>query len=174
MKRHIWENSMNDPDPPATYPNPRGDNAWDNDAVHWLLEHADVSDAFDRHNLMECARRQPKRLEEDLDRVILAARLCERHGVQQVQVFDQRIGKTVWRLRRTDPEAPIYPTSDGANLNGAQMTVSHDDRDAARRLLDLIPEYEAELVASGKKGSTVFTYVDRAERFLRRVANDGM
>src|SRR4051812_26226641 len=94
---------------PARYPNPRGDNAWDNDAVHWLLEHPDVAEHFDRHNLMECARRQPKRLENDLDRVILAAKLCERYGVVQVQVSDSSIGKTVWRLRRTDPNAPEYP-----------------------------------------------------------------
>src|SRR5687768_5433818 len=94
---------------PTRYPNPRGDNAWDNDAVHWLLTHADVSSHFDRGSLMECARRQAKRLENELDRVILAAKLCERHGVEQLQVADRKIGKVVWRLRRTDPDAPEYP-----------------------------------------------------------------
>src|SRR4051794_1274861 len=73
---------------PDTYENPKGDNPWDNDAVQWLLTHEDVAAEFDRHNLMECARRQKKRLETDLNRVIGAAQLCERHGVHQVQVFD--------------------------------------------------------------------------------------
>lgn len=154
---------------PNHYPNPRGDNPFDNDAVHWLLEHADVSAQFDRHNLMECARRQPKRLENDVDRVILAARLCERHGVLQVQVFDAKIGKTVWRLQRTDPGAPIYPDYSKASEDTSTMTVTGDDRAAAQRLVLLLPDYEAELRASGKSPKTVFTYVDRAERFLRRV-----
>ena len=155
---------------PDRYPNPRGDNAWDNDAAHWLLEHEDVTEHFDRHNLMECARRQRKRLENDLDRVILAAQLCERHGVVQVEVFDRSIGKTVWRLQRTDPDAPEYPDYGAVtNLNHA-MGISAEDSVAAERLLQLIPDYEAELRANGKAANTIFTYVDRAERFLRRVS----
>lgn len=156
---------------PTTYENPRGDNPWDNDAVHWLLEHPDVAAEFDKHNLMECARRQPKRLETDLDRVILAAQLCERHGVRQVRTFDRRIGKEVWRLRRTDPDAPEYP-DDGKEAASQlePMQTSQEDRAAAERLLRLLPAYEAELRADGKASKTVFTYVDRTERFLRRVA----
>jgi hypothetical protein len=156
---------------PTKFPNPRGDNPWDNDAVYWLLTHDDVAERFDRHNLMECARRQPKRLEDDLDRVILAAQLCERHGVQQVQVFDGKIGKTVWRLHRTDVDAPEYPEYEAKSGGPTRMEVDADDRAAARRLLALLGDYEAELKASGKASNTVFTYVDRTERFLRRVAN---
>ncbi len=157
--------------PPETYPNPRNDNAWDNDAVHWLLAHSDVAAAFERGDLFECARRQPKRLENDLDQVILAAKLCERHGVEQLQVFDSRIGKTIWRLRRTDPEAPEYPDYDAmSEPNDLGMAIQDEDRAAAGRLLGLIGAYEAELKAAGKTSSTVFTYVDRAERFLKRVA----
>ncbi len=155
---------------PDTYPNPRGDNAWDNDAVHWLLEHPDVSAVFTRHDLAECTRRQPKRLENDLDNVILAAKICERYGVDQIQVVDRAIGKTVWRLRRTDPDAPEYPPYGEASAATTQMVTTSDDVAAANRLLRLVPEYAAELTASGKSPNTVFTYTDRAERFLRRVA----
>lgn len=159
-------------EPPDRYPNPRNDNAWDNDAVHWMLEHLDVADTFERGDLFECARRQPKRLENDLDNVILAAKLCERHGVQQLQVFDSRIGKTIWRLRRTDPDAPEYPDYDSKEgPTAARMTVDAHDRAAADRLLRLLGQYETELKASGKASNTVFTYVDRAQRFLRRVAD---
>jgi hypothetical protein len=155
---------------PVTYPNPRNDNPWDNDAVHWLLEHPGVAAHFDRGDLFECARRQPKRLESDLDRVILAAHLCGRYGVEQVQVFDPKLGKSIWRLRRTDPAAPEYPDYDAMALPPRpELVIDDDDRAAATRLLRLLVPYEAELKASGKTASTVFTYVDRAERFLRRV-----
>jgi hypothetical protein len=50
------------------------------------------------------------------------------------------------------------------------MQVAAEDVAAAQRLLGLISAYDAELRASGKAPNTVFTYVDRAERFLRRVA----
>lgn len=156
------------PIPPDTYENPKRDNPWDNDAVQWLLTHEDVSAEFDRHNLMECARRQKKRIETDLDRVIRAAQLCERHGVHQVQVFDRSIGKSVWRLRRTDPAAPAYP-ADEPDLE--RMTVTAAEARAAQLLLSLLPDYQSELESSGKTMSTIFTYVDRAERFLRRVAS---
>lgn len=157
------------PPPPDTYPNPRNDDPWDNDAIHWLLEHEDVAAAFTRHNLFECARRQPRRMEDDLENVILAAKICERYGVEQVEVFDQRIGKRIWRLRRTDPGAPEYP--DYSQTQGsASLEVTSEDREAARRLLRLLGAYEAALQASGKSKNTVFTYVDRAERFLKRVA----
>lgn len=83
--------------PPDTYPNPRGDNAWDNDAVQWLLTHDDVAAQFDRANLMECARRQPRRLENDLDRVILAANLSGLHGVEQIEDY---LPNESWSWRR--------------------------------------------------------------------------
>lgn len=157
------------PPPPDTYPNPRNDDPWDNDAIHWLLEHEDVASAFTRHNLFECARRQPRRLEEDLDNVILAAKFCERHGVEQVEVLDQRIGKQIWRLRRTDADAPEYPDYTRSEGSTA-FKVTAEDQAAAERLLGVLGSYEAELTASGKSKNTVFTYVDRAERFLKRVA----
>ena len=159
---------------PDRYPNPRNDNAWDNDAVYWLLEHADVAERFERGDLLECARRQPKRVETDIDRVIMAARLCERYGIDQVQIFDPKLGKSIWRLRRRDPDAPEYPDYDGMTVPPRpDMDVDDDDRAAAARLLPLLAGYEAELKASGKTASTVFTYVDRAERFLRRVGAQG-
>lgn len=154
--------------PPTTYPNLRKDNPWDNDAVSWLLEHDDVAKHFKRTDLFECARRQPQRLAEDLDRVILAAQLCDRHGVEQLQVFDRNRGKTVWRLRRTDPGAPKYPDY-GADAPASRMVIEDADRAAAERLILLLPAYEAELREAGKSKNTVFTYVDRAERFLRRI-----
>lgn len=158
------------PTPPSTYPNPRNDNAWDNDAVSWLLEHNDVAEHFKRTDLFECARRQSQRMINDLERVILAARLCERHAVEQLQVFDRNIGKTVWRLRRTDPDAPEYPDYDATpGDNEGPMVIEEADRIAAERLSRLLPGYEAELKESGKSNNTVFTYVDRAERFLRRI-----
>lgn len=157
------------PQPPEAYPNPRNDDPWDNDAIHWLLDHPDVAAAFTRHNLFECARRQPRRLQDDLDNVILAAKFCERYGVEQVEVFDRRIGKRVWRLRRTDPDAPEYPDYEDVPSSGA-FDVTAEHRQAANQLLSLLGAYESELVASGKSKNTVFTYVDRAERFLKRVA----
>ena len=46
------------------YPNPRKDNAWDNDAVQWLLDKPDVVAAtFTRGTLMECLRCQPDKVE---------------------------------------------------------------------------------------------------------------
>lgn len=156
------------PTPPQTYSNPKGDNAWDNDAVQWMvLEHPDVAEAFDRGALMECARRQAHRLESDLDRVLLAARLCERYGVEQVEVFDPKIGKKVWRLRRTDSGAPEYP--DYHADTSFRMDVSPEHRTAAGLLHELLGDYEKELLASGKAKNTVFTYVDRTQRFLNRV-----
>lgn len=156
------------PAPPERYPNPRNDDPWDSDAIHWLLDHDDVAAAFTRHNLFECARRQPGRMKNDLDNVILAARVCERYGVEQVQVFDAKIGKTVWRLRRTDAGAPEYPDYDAVGPSEGFETDA-DDRAAAERLMRLIGSYEAELLAAGKSKNTVDTYVDRAERFLRRI-----
>ncbi len=50
------------------------------------------------------------------------------------------------------------------------MEVSAEDRAAAQRLLALPGDYERELKESGKAPKTVFTYVDRTERFLRRIA----
>ncbi len=95
--------------PPTRYPNPRNDDPWDNDAVHWLLEQPGVAEHFTRGVLFECARRQPRRLQLDAARVGLARQLCRRHGVEQVLVFDVAKGKRIWRLRRTDRDAPAYP-----------------------------------------------------------------
>src|SRR3954452_7614683 len=98
---------------PDRYPNPRNDNAWDNDAVHWLLAHPDVAERFGGGAWRGCARRKPRLFETDIDGLILAARLCERYGIDQVQIFDPKLGKSIWRLRRRDPDAPEYPDYDG-------------------------------------------------------------
>jgi hypothetical protein len=52
------------------------------------------------------------------------------------------------------------------------MTVTEDDRQA-KRLLGLIAPNEGELIVVGKSRHTVTNYVDRAERFLRRIAKSG-
>lgn len=101
------ENTM--PSAPTTYPNPRNDDPWDNDAIHWLLTHSDVAAAFKRGPLFECLRRQPGRLRNQPERVAEAAELARRHGVIQKPVYDAKIGKQIVRLIRTDPEAPTYP-----------------------------------------------------------------
>ena len=166
---HDTENRLTSPTPPTTYENPRNDDPWDNDAVCWLLEHEDVASEFpSRTRFFECARRQPNKMETDLDGVISAARLCERYGVEQIRVQDPRIGKQVWRLRRTDPDAPEYPAY-GESVAESTFTVEEEDRAAAQRLLELIGAYEAALVQKGRARPTVHTYVDRAERFLRAV-----
>jgi len=96
-------------DPPSTYPNPRGDDPWDNDAVHYLLDQPDVAISFKRGPLMECLRRQPNRLKNQPHRVQEAAEFARRHGVIQKPVYNAEIGKTTVRLIRTDPRAPKYP-----------------------------------------------------------------
>lgn len=94
---------------PDVYPNPRKDNAWDNDAVHWLLDHPDVAASFARGTLMECLRCQPDKVENQPHRVEEAARLARKHGVIQRQEYDAKLGKRVVRLYRTDPDRPRYP-----------------------------------------------------------------
>ena len=96
-------------DPPSTYPNPRGDDPWDNDAVHYLLDQPDVAASFKRGPLMECLRRQPNRLKNQPQRVEEAAELARRHGVIQKSSYNADVGKTIVRLIRTDPGAPSYP-----------------------------------------------------------------
>jgi hypothetical protein len=103
--------SNSSPQPPDRYPNPRRDNAWDNDAVHWLLDQ-EGAEPYTRGTIMECARRQPGRVANDGKRVELIAALCRRHGVQQLLTVDPDKGKEIWRLRRTDAEAPEYPDYD--------------------------------------------------------------
>jgi len=97
------------PSAPTSYPNPRNDDAWDNDAVHYLLDQPVVSSAFKRGPLMECLRRQPNRLRNQPDRVEQAAALASRFGVELVQIYDPKVGKTLVRLIRTDDSAPAYP-----------------------------------------------------------------
>jgi len=96
-------------DPPTAYPNPRNDNPWDNDAVHWLLDKPDVAAAFKRVPLFECLRCQPGRVRNQPHRVEEAARLARRHGVVQRQELDERLGKRIVRLYRTDADRPRYP-----------------------------------------------------------------
>lgn len=151
--------------------NERGNDPWDHDAVSWMLEQLGPGPGWTYHNLFECARKQRNRLENDLDRVIEAAALCGRLGVDQIELVDPRIGKTIVRLRRTDDDAPDYPSHYSTPKQPiVRMEVSAQDRAAAERLLLLLGAYEQELVAAGKTRSTINTYVDRTERFLRRVA----
>lgn len=98
-----------EPSPPSEYPNPRGDDPWDSDAVWWLMSKPDAGH-WKRIPFFECLRRQPGRLENDADRVEAAAALARKYGVIQHQVYDRRRGKTIVRLIRTDAAAPEYPT----------------------------------------------------------------
>ena len=160
--------------PPTQYAesNDRGNDPWDHDAVCWMLDQLGPTTEWTYHNLFECARKQHSRMEKDIDRVIAAANICGQLGVQQIELRDPKIGKLIVRLRRTDPQAPQYPRHyDAPNEDPvARMEVTGEDRAAADRLLQLLDAYEAELVNSGKSRSTVHTYVDRTERFLKRVA----
>lgn len=97
------------PTEPTTYPNPRGNNPWDNDSIHWLLEQPDVAGKFTHGVLFECLRRQPNRLRNQPNRVAEAEALARRFGVEQRRVHDPVLGKDMIRLVRTDPEAPSYP-----------------------------------------------------------------
>ena len=110
---------------PTRYPNPRGDDAWDDDAVQWLLEQPGVAGEFTRGTLFECARRQPRWLQQQPDRVERAAIFCRRHHVLQLEGFDPRVGKTNVRLKRTDPAAPPrYP----AEYDALQPVTSRSGR----------------------------------------------
>ncbi len=102
------------PTPPSTYPNPRNDDPWDNDAVHWLLEQPG-GEAWTRGVLMECLRRQPNQLARNRHRVDEAARLATRHGVVQERI--ERGTGSIVRLFRTDDNAPTYPTSEAARCS---------------------------------------------------------
>lgn len=93
--------------PPSEFPNPRGDDPWDNDAICWLLLQ-EGGRGWTRQNLGECLRRQPNRLRNDAVNVERATSLARRHGVRQVELpFGRR---TIVRLVRTDRNAPgDYP-----------------------------------------------------------------
>ncbi len=99
------------PPVPSTYPNPRNDDPWDNDTVHWLLEQPGGED-WTRGVLMESLRRQPGQVERNPQRVTDAARFAKRNGV--VQIGARRGAATITRLLRTDEGAPEYPASEEA------------------------------------------------------------
>jgi hypothetical protein len=99
------------PAPPSSYPNPRNDDPWDNDAVHWLLEQPG-GERWTRGVLMECLRRQPNQLARNAERVADAARFAKRHGV--IQEATARGGRPITRLYRTDDKAPDYPSTEAA------------------------------------------------------------
>lgn len=122
LPRHQPNRSTETPMPeaPTTYPNPRGDDPWDNDAVHYLLEKADVAASFRRGPLAECLRRQPNRLEKQPHRVAEAEEFARRHGVRQAPMYDRRIGKDIVRLIRTDADAPQYPPERVTALDGRE------------------------------------------------------
>ena len=160
--------------PPMKYAesNDRGNDPWDHDAICWILTHLGPTTKWTYGVLFECARKQHNRLQNDLDRVIEAASICGRYGVEQIEIRDPNLGKDIVRLRRTDSDAPDYPAHYDASYTSAptRMTIKSEDRAAAERLLALMGPYEAELLAAGKSRSTINTYVDRTERFLKRVA----
>ena len=161
--------------PPTEYAdaNDRGNDPFDHDAVSWMLDQLGPATTWTYHNLFECSRKQPNRMGNDLDHVIEAANVCGRFGVKQIELRDPKIGKVIVRLRRTDAAAPEYPSHyDGLNQTAAApMRITSDDRAAAVRLQKLLGPYEAELAAAGKSRATINTYVDRTERFLKRVAH---
>lgn len=91
---------------PNTFPNPRNDDPWDNDAVQWLLLKLGGSN-WTRGTLFEALRRQPRLVQDHPDVVAEAARLAARFGVQQKEISRGR--GTITRLIRTDAAAPRYP-----------------------------------------------------------------
>lgn len=97
------------PVPPNTYPNPRNDDPWDNDAVQWLLRQPGGS-SWTRGVLFECLRRQPNQLRRNARRVDAAAALARRHGVEQRDAV--RGTRGIVRLHRTDGDAPAYPVGE--------------------------------------------------------------
>lgn len=109
VRRILAHTSTGGAEPPTTFPNPKGDNPWDNDAVRWLLLKPDVAAAFKFVPLFECLRCQPARVANQPHRVEEAAHFARRHGVLQRQEFDGRLGKRIVRLYRTDPDRPRYP-----------------------------------------------------------------
>jgi transcriptional regulator with XRE-family HTH domain len=100
--------SASSPEPPTTYPNPRHNDPWDNDAVHWLLKQQGGS-RWTHGVLFEHARRQRRLVERDAPRLSGAAELAARHGVLQIDMFDHELGKQIVHLIRTDANAPAYP-----------------------------------------------------------------
>lgn len=96
-----------DPPEPATFPNPRGDDAWDNDAVHWLL-HQDQSAQWTRGTLMEALRRQDRLVRNRPNIVADAAQLAARFGVLQVEL--PKGNRTITGLIRIDAGAPSHPS----------------------------------------------------------------
>jgi hypothetical protein len=99
------------PLPPSTHPNPRNDDPWDNDAVHWLLDQPG-GERWTRGVLMECLRRQANQVERNPRRVEEAARFAKRHGV--VLERTERGSRSIVRFYRTDDTAPGYPGSEAA------------------------------------------------------------
>ena len=97
------------PSEPTTYPNPRGNNPWDNDTVNWLFEQPGVAARCSIGTLMECLRRQPGRVRNQPQRVADVETLARSFGVEQRKVHDASVGKDMVRLVRTDPGAPLYP-----------------------------------------------------------------
>jgi hypothetical protein len=94
---------------PSSYPNPRNDDPWDNDVVHWLLEQPG-GESWTCGVLIECLRRRLSQVTRNPERVDDAARFAKRHGV--VQDTAVRGNGSITRLFRTDPLAPTYPSSD--------------------------------------------------------------
>lgn len=97
---------------PSHYPNVYGDDPWDNDTVHWLLDQPGVANEWTRVSLFEALRRQKRLVDTDHPDIRRAESLAQRYGVRQIDVPRGR-GR-ITRLERTDAEAPPYPTDEAA------------------------------------------------------------
>ncbi len=92
---------------PSHYPNVYGDDPWDNDTVHWLLDEPGVANEWTRVSLFEALRRQKRLVDTGHPDIRRAERLAQRYGVLQIDIPRGR--GTITRLHRTDPDAPPYP-----------------------------------------------------------------
>ena len=92
---------------PDRYPNDFGDDPWDNDAVHWLLDQPGVAAEWSRQRLFEALRRQKRLADSGHPDIARAEAVAHRFGVRQITV--PRRNGSITRLQRTDPDAPGYP-----------------------------------------------------------------
>lgn len=91
---------------PTSYQNPRGDDAWDNDVIHRPLAQPGGHE-FRRGPLMQCLRGQTAQVDSTPGRCTDAVAFARRNGVRRV--IEPRRATSVFRLIRTDQDAPAYP-----------------------------------------------------------------
>ena len=156
-------------EPPTTFANSnhRGNDPWDHDAVSWMLDQLGPGSKWTYHNLFECARRQPRRLRTDNERVAQAAAVCVRFGVEQIELVDPRLGKRITRLRRTDSEAPTYPSHYGSIAEPGRLDPrDHDGSVTGLRSTEAGEPVDVDL--SGDVGSTLQRYYEKVRGRIRR------